>query len=147
MTQSPSSNSLHAGAAGLIRSAASGDPADFGTRYGALLDDPQVDLATGEILAVLRVQVAGWLPAEVTAEEAIGIVHDRMWQLYPRCLAVLAVNLVVLEHVARSVVGLSDFLRTLDGASACLYGALLAGCALSLSGCAADGELAGLLDG
>ncbi|MEO7286062.1 MAG: hypothetical protein ABI140_04005 [Jatrophihabitantaceae bacterium] len=124
-------NGLHSAASELILAAHEGDPMAFGSRYAELLDDQDFDRITHDVLAVLGRLVTGWLPDQAGPAEAIEAVHRAVGAAYPGCLRLLAINLVVLEQLARSVIGLSGLLRTLDGTEACLYAALLAGCSLS----------------
>jgi hypothetical protein len=114
-------------AADLISAVGRDDVAGFGAVYAAALDNPELDAITRQVLAILETVVRAWVVTSGSAPEAIESIHDRVLELYPRCTAIVAVNLVVLEHIARSVVGLSNYLKTLESSYACLYGALLIG--------------------
>lgn len=127
----PGSLGLHPAARQLILAAHRGEPADFGINYGRLLADPELAAITRDVLAILAAMVRSWLPAGAGPADAIEAIHAKVAAAYPRCCRLLGVNLVLLEHLARSLLGLSGFLRTLDGDSACLYGALLVGSVLA----------------
>ncbi len=128
----------------LILAAAHGDAAEFGAAYSAAVSGTELDLITHATLGILNHQVVGWLPEGADVVTSLDIIHRRLLRLYPRCTALVGVNLVVLEHVARASVGLSDLLTTLPGTQACLYGALIV--AAGLDGPVELDELAERLD-
>ncbi len=99
--------------------------ADFGELYGAAVADDQRAEITRELLDVLELRVTGWLPAPMAADTAITAIHERVAQSYRRAEWLVGVNLVILEHLARAVVGLSDFLTALTEEEVCLYAAVL----------------------
>ncbi|MGI8665423.1 MAG: hypothetical protein ACR2N4_05255 [Jatrophihabitans sp.] len=111
----------------LILAVRRGARAEFGERYGQLLDDPDVEAITRSTLAVLDRQVRRWIEDSTDAPAAIEAIHRQVSASYPRCCAIFEVNLVVLEHLARSVVGLSSLLSTLDASLGLLYASLLIG--------------------
>jgi hypothetical protein len=115
----------------LVSAARRDDAAAFGTAYGAALDDPSLDTISRQILGTLQAIVQRWVGETASAPSAIEAIHEHVAAIHPHCTAIVAVNLVVLEHVARSVIGLSTYLETIESSYACLYGALLAGAALT----------------
>lgn len=101
------------------------DSVEFGRCYGLALDDDQRPQITRELLGMLELRVTGWLPVPVSPETAIVAIAERVAGCYQRAESLLGVNLVVLEHLARASVGLSDFLSALAEEQLCLYAAVL----------------------
>lgn len=114
-------------AAELVRLVQQGRPAEFGTRYGQVLDDPDGDEVTQQLVALLTAVARDWFEESADGAEVIRVVHERLAEAYPRTLELVGVNLVILEHTVRSVLAHSDFLGGLDGSLVCLYCALLLG--------------------
>lgn len=122
----------------LILLAQQGDSAGFGAAYGEVLDGPEPDAVTEELLALLTAVARDWFGVEADGATVLAVVHDRVTEAYPRTLEVLGVNLVILEHVVRAALGHSDFLQDLDGSLVCLYSAILLG-SLLVTGEQVDG--------
>jgi len=114
----------------LLLAAGAGDRAEFGRRYGRLLDDPDFERVTVALIGLLTLLIADWLPDGCDPATAVRVLHERLADLHPRCTALIGVNLVVLEHLARSVLDLSELLAGLTGAEVSLYAGLIVGTAV-----------------
>jgi len=99
--------------------------ARFGELYGQAVEDHHRAEITQQLLSILELKVTGWLPVPMTADSAIGAIHDRVARCYRRAEDLLGINLVILEHLARATVGLSEFLTVLSEEEVCLYAAVL----------------------
>jgi hypothetical protein len=124
-------------ATALITAAAAGDRRAFGQAYEAVID-PALDTeavvalftfiraAYDDLTASGVVTASGSTPAD-PHDRAIEQVRRLALAAYPTCFELVEVNLVVLEHVLRSVLGLSSYLASIDGYTVALYLAALAG--------------------
>jgi hypothetical protein len=123
----------------LIVAAAAMDRPAFGRAYQAIID-PELDTdAVVAMFGYVRAAYGDFADAE-PGEGLTGAVDgldedadalDRIHRLsaaaYPVCSELLEINLAVLEHVFRSVLGRSDFLANTDGYHVALQLAVLAG--------------------
>jgi len=117
------------GARELVLAAQRSDPAGFGQAYQEVLERADADAITESLLLTLAAVARDWFDAEA-GTDGRGVlleVHRRVSEVYPQTLELIGVNLVLLEHVVRSMLGHSDFVSTLDGSLATLYAALLLG--------------------
>ncbi|MCW2541297.1 MAG: hypothetical protein JWN95_3022 [Frankiales bacterium] len=125
----------------LIIAAAAMDRPAFGRAYQAIID-PELD--TDAVIAMfgyVRAAYGDFADAEpgegLTGAldgldedpdaDALDRIHRLSTAAYPVCSELLEINLAVLEHVFRSVLGRSDFLANTDGYHVALQLAVLAG--------------------
>lgn len=116
---------VRAEVARLVDAAKLGDRRRFGLAYNDVLALGQPVEAAGHALAELELRVLGWIAGRPDIE--VDRVHQRITELRPAWAQLIEVNQVVLELVARSVIGASDYVEHVDPELVCLYAALLAG--------------------
>ena len=133
-------------ASALISTAAAGDRPGFGRAYADILE-PELDTAAVVLLFefiqaayadVASVEAPEGLTGDDLGADTVDRVHRLALLAYAACSELMDVNLVVLEHVFRSVLSVSDYLASVDGYTVALYLAVLAG---GLYQAARDGQV------
>ncbi|HEX2903176.1 MAG TPA: hypothetical protein VHO01_06915 [Jatrophihabitans sp.] len=113
-------------AAGMVRALIeAGDSSSLGHAYGQAIEPANRAAVTSGLLAALQLRVTGWLPQPLNPDTAIRAIHEHVAAHYARVESLVGVNLVLLEHLARSTVGLSEFISELTEEQVCLYAAVL----------------------
>jgi hypothetical protein len=120
-------------ASALVTAAVRVDRPAFGRAYQAILE-PSLDVEAVTVLfgfirdSYHEVAAAeGGAAEDPDGDETIDRVHRLSLLAYQSCSELMEINLVVLEHVFRSVLAMSDYLESVDGYTVAWYLAVLAG--------------------